>query len=102
MKLLSIRMREIQPGDIDAPLDLNTAKNGFHRTSAWKFVEDYEVEVYEHGRFRIESTPDNPIYAAEGYRGRENDGKVMYCLVRPHHKKNQFFCIYLDKEGVEQ
>jgi hypothetical protein len=98
MKLLSIRLREIQLGDIAAPLDLNTAKNGFHRTSEWKFVVYYDVDVYEHGRVRIESTPDNPIYAAEGYIGRENDGKQKYCLIRPLHKKNQFFCIYLDKE----
>ena len=110
MKLLNIVVRDIEPEDIKPLYELNTAKFPicFHRTSAWKFVEFYTILICRpsptdiENEYRFESTPDNPIYVCEGWRGRNNDGRVWYYIVRPCHKGIQAYGMYFLKEGGAQ
>ena len=95
MKLMSITTRDILPNDIKQPLDLNTAQFGFHRTSPWKFVENYKI--ISNGQVRSNTaTPELPIYTAEGHRA----DKPMRVIYMPCNQKLKYF--YVAIEGEEK
>jgi len=94
-KLISIATRDILPNDIKQPLDLNTAQFGFHRTSPWKFVENYELNINGQSRCNT-ATEESPIYTAEGHRA----DKPMRVIYMPCNQKLKYF--YVEMEGGQQ
>lgn len=106
MKLLNIVMRDIKPEDVNPPYHLNTAKmpQGFHRTTSWKFVEHVDIILEDGRQIRKESTPADPIYVCEGWRGRNdhNDGIIWYKFHRPCHDDMGTKNWFLLKEGGAQ
>ena len=91
MKLKSISKRGILPTDTSQPVELDLTKYGFHLTGEWEYVENYEI-IDSDEIHRCESTPETPIYTAEGYRDERHPMIVIY---KPFGKMK--YC-YFDKE----
>lgn len=105
MKLINLVTRDIRPEDVKPPYNLNTAKEPtrFHRTTSWKFVEYVDMSFRDGRILHKESTPEDPIYVSEGWRGYNNQNNriVEYYFFRPCHKDMNTNRWLLLKEGGE-
>ena len=94
MRMIYRSQRDICETDAHQPKNINLYHVGFDQATPWMFLERY-VAAHGHGASEFYSTPECPMYVADGVR----HGKSTTVVYRPWRKEFKF--VYYQKGGQD-
>lgn len=94
MNMIYWEQRPISETDAHQPKSINLYHVGFDQATPWMFLERY-VAAHDHVASEYYSTPEYPMYVADGVR----HGKSTTVVYRPWAKEFKF--LYFQKGGQD-